>query len=306
MIDQFPMTAAARCGKDLVAHFRTPCPANQPGSIAIRAGRIPLAAPVPRYAVSSIRPRLPALEAIGMSHNPSTSDTVLGSLGKTKSRSATVKRRQHQRQRKLLLEPLEDRRLLSASIPLASDYWTALGPAPITNGQIPGSLQVSGRIAALAAHPTDANTMYVAAAGGGVWKTTDGGANWTAKTDTQQTLFMGAIAIAQQRQRDLCRHRRGPQFCRLVLRTWDIEIDGCRVDMDVIGQQPIRSAHHCQGRRGPARRQPCLRGGGRLWDQRPQLWDKTGNLAFDRRGQQLDSGPQPVGRAGQRFQSAGL
>ena len=130
-----------------------------------------------------------------MSRHAGTFDAATGSLGKKKSRPANGNRR-HQRQRGLLMEPLEDRRLLSASIPLASDHWTALGPAPITNGQVPGSLQVSGRIAALAAHPTDANTIYVAAAGGGVWKTTDGGANWTAKTDTQQTLFMGAIAVA--------------------------------------------------------------------------------------------------------------
>jgi photosystem II stability/assembly factor-like uncharacterized protein len=55
---------------------------------------------------------------------------------------------------------------------------------------------VSGRVAAVAADPHDANTVYIAAAGGGVWKTTDGGTSWGPLTDNQPTLFMGAIAVA--------------------------------------------------------------------------------------------------------------
>jgi len=37
-----------------------------------------------------------------------------------------------------------------------------------------------GRINRIACHPTDANTVYVGTAGGGPWKTTDGGHSWTA------------------------------------------------------------------------------------------------------------------------------
>jgi hypothetical protein len=79
--------------------------------------------------------------------------------------------------------------------PLAN-VWTAIGPAPITNGQRPGGGPVSGRITGVAADPTDVNTIYVAAAGGGVWKTTDGGSTWNSLTDSMSTLSMGAIAIA--------------------------------------------------------------------------------------------------------------
>jgi photosystem II stability/assembly factor-like uncharacterized protein len=89
---------------------------------------------------------------------------------------------------KLRLEVLEDRTVLST--------WTAVGPAPILNGNVPGSLPLSGRITALAADPSDPQTIYVAAAGGGVWKTVDGGDSWTALTDDQPTLTMGAIALA--------------------------------------------------------------------------------------------------------------
>ena len=100
------------------------------------------------------------------------------------------------RRRSLVLEELEARSLLSTSIPLDPVNWTALGPAPLLNGQTPGSQPVSGRISALAADPNDANVLYLAAAGGGVWKTTDAGADWTPLTDDQSTLFMGALALA--------------------------------------------------------------------------------------------------------------
>ncbi|HWE84730.1 MAG TPA: hypothetical protein VG267_07285 [Terracidiphilus sp.] len=55
---------------------------------------------------------------------------------------------------------------------------------------------VSGRITGIAIDPTNSSNIYVAAAGGGVWNTTNGGTSWTPLTDTQTTLAMGAIAIA--------------------------------------------------------------------------------------------------------------
>ncbi len=84
----------------------------------------------------------------------------------------------------------------STSIPLSVTTWTPLGPAPILNGQTPGGMPCSGRLTGLAGLPGNANTIYVSAAGGGVWKTTNGGASWTPLTDSQTTLAMGAIALA--------------------------------------------------------------------------------------------------------------
>jgi photosystem II stability/assembly factor-like uncharacterized protein len=63
--------------------------------------------------------------------------------------------------------------------------WTSLGP---TNG--------AGRMTALAPHPTAIGTVYAGAAGGGVWKTTDGGSTWTALTETLSDLSIGAVALA--------------------------------------------------------------------------------------------------------------
>jgi hypothetical protein len=90
------------------------------------------------------------------------------------------------------LEPLEDRTVFSTSLPLNSSLWTALGPASLTDG----ATLYSGRIAAVAGDPTNVNVIYVAAAGGGVWKTINAGASWSPLTDTQASLFMGAIAVA--------------------------------------------------------------------------------------------------------------
>lgn len=54
---------------------------------------------------------------------------------------------------------------------------------------------VSGRTNSIAFHPTDPNTFYIASAQGGVWKTIDGGLNWTILTDNLPTLACGDIVI---------------------------------------------------------------------------------------------------------------
>src|SRR5262245_53333643 len=87
----------------------------------------------------------------------------------------------------------------------ASD-WTFIEPAPSVDNQAVSSGYIedtSGRITGIAAHPTNASIIYVATAGGGVWKTTDGGSTWASLTDDppwvpadKRTLFMGAIALA--------------------------------------------------------------------------------------------------------------
>jgi len=76
--------------------------------------------------------------------------------------------------------------------------WVQMGPVAIPNGQTYSSARVivSGRIASIAVHPTLPNTIYVASARGGVWKTTDGGQSWAPISDNQVSLAMGAVALA--------------------------------------------------------------------------------------------------------------
>jgi uncharacterized repeat protein (TIGR01451 family) len=64
------------------------------------------------------------------------------------------------------------------------------------NGSTDYLEDASGRIVALAGDPNQPNVLYLAAAGGGVWKTPDGGTTWVPTTDGQPTLFMGALAVA--------------------------------------------------------------------------------------------------------------
>ena len=71
--------------------------------------------------------------------------------------------------------------------------WTNIGPQPINSFPIS-----SGRIAAMAASQQNGNVVYIGAAEGGVWKTTDGGTTWTALTDQQPSMAIGALAIDPQ------------------------------------------------------------------------------------------------------------
>src|SRR5579872_7277424 len=54
--------------------------------------------------------------------------------------------------------------------------WVPLGPMAIPNGQTYGGARVvvTGRVTAIAIDPTNPNTIYAAAARGGIWKTTNG------------------------------------------------------------------------------------------------------------------------------------
>ncbi len=66
--------------------------------------------------------------------------------------------------------------------------WLELGPAPIQGGY-------TGRISAIACSSTNASRYFIAGADGGVWRTTDGGATWTAVTEQMPTTATGALAI---------------------------------------------------------------------------------------------------------------
>jgi hypothetical protein len=89
---------------------------------------------------------------------------------------------------------------VSGSIPEipASTGWTLIGPQPLNVGSGligGGSPVVSGRVTALAVDPTNPQVVYLGAAQGGVWKTTDGGSTWTPLTDAQASLAVGSIAL---------------------------------------------------------------------------------------------------------------
>lgn len=78
--------------------------------------------------------------------------------------------------------------------------WTPLGPAPTQSAQVsvPPNNEVSGAIQAIAAHPTNADILYIGAVNGGIWKTTNATAaqpTWTPQTDALASQSIGAIAF---------------------------------------------------------------------------------------------------------------
>ncbi|MFL6796063.1 MAG: FG-GAP-like repeat-containing protein [Xanthobacteraceae bacterium] len=83
--------------------------------------------------------------------------------------------------------PLRPPQPQSANPYFNQNQWSSIGPAPA------GSY--SGRINSIVVHPTDPNSVFIGAATGGVWKTSNGGTNWSPLTDTQCSTAMGSIAI---------------------------------------------------------------------------------------------------------------
>ncbi len=69
-----------------------------------------------------------------------------------------------------------------------------LGPKPITGASYSDG-RTSGRVSFVLPHPTDTGTAYISSAGGGVWKTTDGGNTWQPLTDNLPVLTGGALAF---------------------------------------------------------------------------------------------------------------
>ena len=65
-----------------------------------------------------------------------------------------------------------------------------------TNWTLAGPFNAGGRITSIAAHPADAQTIYIGAAAGGVFKTDNGGSTWAPIFDNNSSLSIGDIAIA--------------------------------------------------------------------------------------------------------------
>jgi photosystem II stability/assembly factor-like uncharacterized protein len=76
----------------------------------------------------------------------------------------------------------------------AGEVWQEIGPSSMDMVDwVMG--RVSGRLNAITPHPSDDDVVYVGAAAGGVWKTTNGGVDWTPLFDDVGTLPIGAITL---------------------------------------------------------------------------------------------------------------
>src|SRR5439155_5325575 len=120
-------------------------------------------------------------------HNELNGDRRFGSEGKRLA-GLRVEARQHALSL-LAAEPIAPTTGIS--------NWVQMGPMAIPNGQTYGGgrVQVTGRITAIAVDPSAPNTIYVGAAQGGIWKSTDGGQSWSPRTDNEVSLATGALAL---------------------------------------------------------------------------------------------------------------
>jgi len=88
--------------------------------------------------------------------------------------------------------------IMMTPVTSGASNWVQLGPTATPNGQTYGGARVliTGRVTGIVVDPVNPSTMYVSAARGGIWKTTDGGMSWTPKSDNEVSLAIGALAMA--------------------------------------------------------------------------------------------------------------
>ncbi len=88
----------------------------------------------------------------------------------------------------------KDREMDTRSV---AQTWRSIGPSPTTPA-FPNNWGVtSGRLNAIAVHPTAPHIILIGASTGGIWRSTDGGANFVPVTDTHVDLAVGSIAFAK-------------------------------------------------------------------------------------------------------------
>ena len=78
----------------------------------------------------------------------------------------------------------EKKIMMQMDNPSSSVSWTPSGP-----------YNIGGRITAIAVNPLNPNIIIIGAAAGGIFKSTNGGVNWSARTDEWPSLSVGALIM---------------------------------------------------------------------------------------------------------------
>jgi hypothetical protein len=79
--------------------------------------------------------------------------------------------------------------------------WYPIGPSVVRDGQVLGpgggftTAPISGRVTGIAIDPHDPQTVYLATAQGGLWKSANGGVDWDPKTDFAASLACGSVTV---------------------------------------------------------------------------------------------------------------
>jgi hypothetical protein len=89
-------------------------------------------------------------------------------------------------------QAVEEKQRLAGVTAGTSGVWSEIGPQPIQSG----TTAYSGRVWGIGVDPRNSNVVYIGTDGGGVWKTTNGGTNWVALTDSQANINIRDLALA--------------------------------------------------------------------------------------------------------------
>lgn len=94
------------------------------------------------------------------------------------------------------MAPLRARLELAARTrPTQATGATGTTDAGIWNWDWLGPGNIGGRVRALVIHPTTPNTMWAGTAGGGIWRTTNGGNSWFPMTDFLPSLAVASLVL---------------------------------------------------------------------------------------------------------------
>ncbi|HKR63590.1 MAG TPA: Calx-beta domain-containing protein [Thermoanaerobaculia bacterium] len=90
--------------------------------------------------------------------------------------------------------------VVTNSLSVVGGSWVSQGPGPINFGQAEGMTNrpVIGAIQTIVAHPQSADTLWIGAVNGGIWKTTNATASsptWTALGDSFPSMSIGAMNL---------------------------------------------------------------------------------------------------------------
>jgi hypothetical protein len=98
-------------------------------------------------------------------------------------------KRSYEEYQKFLQSNPTAKQIITATPSATTANWIALGPFGSASGT------GAGRLQCVRFHPSGTGTVYVGAAAGGLWKSTNSGASWTTTTDQIASLGVSDIAI---------------------------------------------------------------------------------------------------------------
>lgn len=87
---------------------------------------------------------------------------------------------------------------VSAGAALSANAWQSIGPRPMKSTELFGIQfgNVTGRITALAIHPTNPNVVLLGGATGGIWRSTNAGLTWVPVSDTAPALSISGLSFS--------------------------------------------------------------------------------------------------------------